>query len=157
MQNYLQTAVMQLNQQLATLTEQYPSTHPGATVLTYSIAELFSNVTTNPSIYGFMDITSPSYQVSRPDPPGMPRAIPASMDTACWRAWHAGCMRRLICSAKQHRGSPVAGSILMSIRNWQGPSFFADITGEYNYTVTNPDTHLFWDVVRLYLVSEGGL
>ena len=67
LQNYLQTSVMQLNQQLAALTEQYPSTHPGATVLTYSIAELFSNVTTDPAMYGFMDVTNPTYQVSSPN------------------------------------------------------------------------------------------
>ena len=65
MQEYLQTSVMQLNEQLMTLTEDYPTTHPGATVLTYSIANLFANVTTNPSMYGFDDITTPAYQVSR--------------------------------------------------------------------------------------------
>ena len=44
----------------------------------------------------------------------------------------------------------MAGSVLTSSCYWQGPSFFTDITGEYNYTVANPDTHLFWDVVCLW-------
>ena len=32
---------------------------------------------------------------------------------------------------------------------YMGPSFFADITGEYNYTTcAQPANHIFWDNVR---------
>ena len=64
MQTYLTTAVSQLNAGIASLASSYPSSHPGATVSTYDVFGLFTNVSSNPSMYGFEDTTGPTYQAS---------------------------------------------------------------------------------------------
>ena len=89
LQAYLNANVPIFNTMVASLIQQYPTTHPGATVLPYDVNALFNNVTSNLAAYGFTNAMDPAYQ---------------------------------------------------------GPSFFEDITGGFEFSVVaNPSSYLFWD------------
>lgn len=91
-QSYLNANVPMFNTMVANLIQQYPTTHPGATVLPYDVNAFFNNITSNLATYGFTNANSPCYM---------------------------------------------------------GPSFFEDITGFFDYPIcSNPDDHVFWDVVH---------